>query len=161
MKINLKKTWQLLLRGRGTRIPPEPLDIIDGNDKLNLLGVTFEKNAMNWDTQFECLLSKATNRLYILRVCRYYKYSISSLDLLFQRLILSIFIYGIEVWGNAFYSKYLSRTDKFFARAFESGYCIEQYCITDILKRRDFKLWHRITTTESAPRDLLPPKRTR
>ena len=161
MKINLKKTWQLLLRGRGTRIPPEPLDIIDCNDKLNLLGVTFEKNPMNWDTQFECLLSKASSRLYILRVCRYYKYFISILDLLFQSLILSIFIYGIEVWGNAFYSKYLSRTDKFFARAFESGYCTEQYCITDILKRRDFKLWHRITTTESAPRYLLPPKRTR
>ena len=161
MKINLKKTWELLLRGRGTRIPPEPLDIIDRNDKLNLLGVTFAENPMNWDTQFEYLLSKASSRLYILRLCRHYKYSISSLDLLFQRLILSILIYGIEVWGNAFYSKYFSRTDKFFARAFESGYCIEQYYITDILKRRDFKLWYRITTTESAPRDLLPPKRTR
>ena len=161
MKINLKKTWQLLLRGKGARIPPEPLDIIDRNDKLNLLGVTFEENPMNWDTQFEYLLSKASSRLYILRLCRHYKYSISSLDLLFQSLILSILIYGIEVWGNAFYSKYFSRTDKFFARAFESGYCIEQYYITDILKRRDFKLWYRITTTESAPRDLLPPKRTR
>ena len=42
MKINLKKTWELLLRERGTGIPPEPLDIIDRNDKLNLLGVTFE-----------------------------------------------------------------------------------------------------------------------
>ena len=104
------------------------------------------------------LVEYASSRLCILRVCRYYKYSISSLDLLFQSLILSIFIYGIVVWGNAFYSKYLSRTDKFFAMAFVSGYCIEQYYITDILKRRDFKLWHRITTTESAPRDLLPPK---
>ena len=111
---------------------------------------------MNWDTQFEYLLSKASSRLYILRVCRYYKYSISSLDLLFRSLILSIFIYGIEVWGNAFYSKYLSRTGKAFAWVFESGYCIEQYYITDILKRRDFKLWHRITTTESALRHLLP-----
>ena len=45
--------------------------------------------------------------------------------------------------------------------AFESGYSIEQYYITDILKRRDFKLWHKITTTESAPGDLLPPKQTK
>ena len=142
MTINLKKTWELLLRGRGTRIPPEPLDIIDRNDKLNLLGVTFAENPMNWDTQFEYLLSKASSRLYILRLCRHYKYSISSLDLLFQSLILSILIYGIEVWDNAFYSKYFSRSYKFFARAFESGYCIEQYYITDILKRRDFKLWY-------------------
>ena len=88
MKINLKKTWQLLLRGRGTRIPPEPLDISDRNDKLKLLGLTFEENPMNWDTQFEDLLSKASSRLHILRVCRYYKYSIISLDLLFGSLIL-------------------------------------------------------------------------
>ena len=161
MKINLKQTWELLLRGRVLRIPPKLLDIIDCNDKLNLLGVGFEENPMNWDTQFEYLLSKASSRLYILRVCRHYKYSISSLDLLFQSLILPNFIYGIEVWGNPFYSKYLSRTDKFFARAFESRCCIEQYYITDILKRRDSKLWHRITTTESASRDLVPPKRTR
>ena len=133
MTINLKKTWELLLRRRSTRIPPEPLGIIDRKDKLTLLGVT-----MNWDTQFEYLLSKASSRSYILRVCRYYKYSISSLDLLFQSSILSIFIYGIKVCGNAFYSKYFSRIDKFFARALKSGYCIRQYYITDILKRRDF-----------------------
>ena len=52
MTINLKKTWELLLKGRSTRIPPEPLDIIDRKDKLTLLGVT-----MNWDTQFEYFLS--------------------------------------------------------------------------------------------------------
>ena len=50
MKINLKKTWELLLRGRSTRIPPEPLDIIERKDMLTLLGVTFKENPMNWDT---------------------------------------------------------------------------------------------------------------
>ena len=62
---------------------------------------------------------------------------------------------------NRTYSKYFSRIDKVFARALKSGYCIKQYYITDILKRRDFKLWHRITTTETALTELLPPKRTR
>ena len=74
--------------------------------------------------------------------------------------MLSIVVYGIEVWGNAYYCKYSSRIDKFFARAFKSEYCIKQYYITNILKRRDFKLWQRITNTENALRDLLPPKRT-
>ena len=41
------------------------------------------------------------------------------------------------------------------------GYCIENYCITDTLKKRNFQLWNRITTTESALKDLLPPKRNR
>ena len=65
----------------------------------------------------------------------------------------------LKFGGNAFYSKYLSRIDKFFARAFKSGYCIEQYHITDILKRRYFKLWHRITTTESALRRVISRQR--
>ena len=43
MKINSKKMWQLLLREGGTRIPPESLDIIDRNDKLNLLGSPSKK----------------------------------------------------------------------------------------------------------------------
>ena len=42
--INLKKTWKLLLRERSTRIPLEPLDMIDRKDKLTLLWVTFEEN---------------------------------------------------------------------------------------------------------------------
>lgn len=86
-----------MLRGRSNRIPLEHVDIIECKDKLTLLGATFEENPMNWDTQFEYLLSRASSRLYILRVCRYYKYSIRSLDFVFQSLILPIFIYGIEV----------------------------------------------------------------
>ena len=32
------------------------------------------------------------------------------------------FTYAIEVWGGAFYNKYLSRIDKFLNRAFKLGY---------------------------------------
>ena len=112
MKVNLTKTWELLLRGKTTRTPPEPLEIIGRKEKLKLLGVTFEQVPVNWDTHIDYLLSKNSNRLYILRICKYYGYSIENLDLLFQILILSVFTYAIEVWGWAFYSKYLSRIDK-------------------------------------------------
>ena len=43
MKVNLTKTWELLLRGKTTRTPPEPLEIIGKKEKLKLLGVTFEQ----------------------------------------------------------------------------------------------------------------------
>ena len=56
---------------------------------------------------------------------------------------------------------FLVRIDKLFARSFKSGYCSKQYYITDILKSRDLKLWRRITTTETALKELLPPERTR
>ena len=41
MKVNLTKTWELLLREKTTRTPPEPLEIIGRKKKLKLLGVTF------------------------------------------------------------------------------------------------------------------------
>ena len=102
MKVNLTKTSELLLREKTIRMPPEPLEIIGRKEKLKLLGVTFEQVPVNWDTHIDYLLSKASSRLYIIRICKYYGYSIENLDLLFQSLILSVFTYAIEVWGALF-----------------------------------------------------------
>ena len=159
MKVNSTKTWELLLRGKTTSTPPEPLEIIGRKEKLKLLGVTFEQVPVNWHTHTDYLLSKASSRLYIIRICKYYGYSIGNLDLLFQSLILSVFTYAIEVWGCAFYSKYLSRIDKLFARCYKLGYCLRPHSILDI--RRGMKLWRRISSTNTTLSDLLPPQRTR
>ena len=140
MQVNLTKTWELLLRGKTTRTPPEPLEIIGRKEKLKLLGVTFEQVPVNWDSQIDYLLSKASSRLYILRICKYYGYTTENLDLLFQSLILSVFVYAIEVWGCAFYSKYLSRINKLFSRCYKLGYCLKQHSILDIRRDRDMKL---------------------
>ena len=83
MKVNLTKTWELLLRGKTTRTPPESLETIGRKEKLKLLGVTFEQVPVNWDTHTDYLLSKASSRLYIMRICKYYGYSIENLALLF------------------------------------------------------------------------------
>ena len=139
MKVNLTKTWEVLLRGKTTRTPPEPLEIIGRKEKLKLLGVTFEQVPVNWDTHIHYLLSKASSRLYIIRMCKYYGYSIENLDLLFQSLILSAFTYAIEDWGCAFYSKYLRRIDKLFARCYKLGYYLKQHSILDICRKRDMK----------------------
>ena len=66
MKVNLTKTWELqLLRGKTTRTPPEPLEIIGRKEKLKLLGVTFEQVPVNWGTHVDYLLCKASSGLYI------------------------------------------------------------------------------------------------
>ena len=106
-------------------------------------------------------IGNASSRLYIIRICKYYGYSIKSLDLLFQSLIVAVFTYAIEVWGCAFYSKYLSRIDKLFARCYKLGYCLRQYSILDIRRDRDMKLWQRISSTNTALSDLIPLQRTR
>ena len=87
------------------------------------------------------LLSKTSSRLYIIRICKYYGYFIENLDLLFQSLILLVFTYTIEVLGCAFYSKYLSRIVKLFARCYKFSYCLEQYSILDTRRNKDVQLW--------------------
>ena len=94
MKVNLTKTWELLLQGRAIRTPPEPLEIIGRKEKLKLLGVTFEQVPVNWDTHIDYILRNASSRFYIIRICKYYGYSIENLDSLFQSLILSVFTYA-------------------------------------------------------------------
>ena len=103
----MKETWKLLLRGKTTRTPPEPLEIVGRKEKLKLLGVTFEQVLVSWDAHADYLLRKASSRLYVIRICKYYGYSIENLDLLFQSLIPSVFTYATEVWGCAFCSKYI------------------------------------------------------
>ena len=65
--------------------------------KLKLLGATFSDNPVVWDEHIHEILMKASSRLNILRVCKYYKYSTKQLDLLFRSLILSVFTYALEV----------------------------------------------------------------
>ena len=93
MQVNLTRPWELLLRGKTTRTPPEPLEIIERKEELELLGVTFEQVPVNWNTHIDYLLTKVTSRSYILRICEYYGYTIENLDLLFQSLILSLFFF--------------------------------------------------------------------
>jgi len=97
-----------------TRMPlPESRDGIAKKSELKLLGVTVNEGPCNWDTQFENMLRKARSRLYILRVCKYYGYSLQELTLLVDSLIMSPFAYVIEVWACAHYSKYLYQIDRF------------------------------------------------
>ena len=96
MTLNLNKTWEMLLKSGSLKVPPDPL-------AHRLLGVTFENDPVNWDSHIDHVLSKASSRLYILRVCRFYGYPKEQLDLLFQSLIISVFTYAIEVWGCCYY----------------------------------------------------------
>ena len=66
MKVILTKTWELLLRGKTTRTPPEPLEIIGTKRETETVGRSFEQVPVNWDTHIDHLLSKASSRLYII-----------------------------------------------------------------------------------------------
>ena len=112
----------MVIHGKISRPLPEPLPMITRKSWLKILGVTFQENPTMWDLQMNELMSRACSRLYIIRTCKYYGFSSKELDLLFHSLILSILVFGIEVWGCASYSKYLSQIDKFLKRSYKYGY---------------------------------------
>ena len=73
---------------------------------------------------------------------------------------MSLFLYGIEIWGAAYQGKYLDRIFKFFKRAFRFGYTNNLYAIAEVIRNRDCKLSN--TDTPSRPLyQLLPPKKQR
>ena len=132
MTLNMSKTWEMVVRGRTKKLPPPQIDNIERKSWLNLLGMVLQDDPCNWDMQVDNLLSKATGRIYILRVCRLYGYTEKvkeNLNIMFESLILSLFYYGIEVWGSALQSKYLQRVDKFFWRAYKFAYTLKEYKI--------------------------------
>ena len=75
---------------------------------------------------------------------------------------MSLFLFGIEIWGVAYQGKYLDRIDKFFKRAFRFGYTNNLYAMAEVIRNRDCRLWNTITDTPSHPLyQLLPPKKQR
>ena len=74
---------------------------IGRKSELKLLAVTFNEHPCNWDTHFDHMLSKASSRLNILRVRKYYRYYKEELTILFDSLIMSLFTYANEVWACA------------------------------------------------------------
>ena len=96
--LNTDKTYEMIVRGKRLITVPSSIPSIKRKTWLKLLGVTLEEIPARWDRHFEEMLSKASERMYILRVCKYYGFSAKQLDLLFHALIMSLFTYAIELW---------------------------------------------------------------
>ena len=95
MPLNMKKTWEIVVRGNVSRPLPASISTIERKTWLRILGITLQDNPCNWDLHIEELINKASSRMYIMGVCKYY-------DLFVNSLIMSIFTYGIELWGCAY-----------------------------------------------------------
>ena len=75
------------MRGKIPKNPPGPVHIIERKSELKLLGVTFHENTCNWDSHFHNMMDKANSRLYVLRICKYYGFTLEELTILFHSLI--------------------------------------------------------------------------
>ena len=88
-------------------------------------------------------------------------YAKDQLNNLFNSLVMSVFLYGIEVWGAAYQRKYLDRIDRFLKRAHWFGFVTKKTTILDLIKDRDSKLFKNVIRDDHILHDLLPPKRKR
>ena len=122
---------------------------------LKLLGITFQEDTTNWDIHIDDMLSKASSQMYILRVCKSYGSSKDQLNNLFNSLVMSVFLYGIEVWGAAYQRKYLDRIDWFLKKALRFGFTTKKQLY------RDSKLCKNVISDDHVLHDFLPLKRRR
>ena len=58
------------------------------------------------------------------------------LTMLFNSLIMSVFLYAIEVWACAYRDEYIKRIDKFCRRAGRFGYTTNVISINDLIEKR-------------------------
>ena len=141
---------------------PPPIDGIRRKKWMKLLGVKFQDDPCCWDLHVDELLSKASGRMYILRVCKSYGYASDQLTKLFETLILSLFTYAIEVWGSALLKKYLKRIEQFFRRARRYGCTTKEYEMSSLIEEKDRALFRKITKdSEHVLYDLLPEMKHR
>ena len=140
----MSKTWEMLVCGKTTKPLPPLIIGIDRKKWLKLLGITFQDDLCCWDLHVDSLLSTASSRMYILRVCRFYGYSKDQLSKLFDSHIMSLFYYGIEIWGSALQIKYLERIDRFFRRAHRYGYTSKIIKMSCLIEDRDRILFEKI-----------------
>ena len=89
MTLNLTKTKEIVVPGRTSKPNTTESQILSivRVPRLNLLGLTFQEDPCNLDLQTDSLLAKASSRLYILRICRFYGYPN---QIRFDSLILSL-----------------------------------------------------------------------
>ena len=121
------------MHGKTSKLSPPELPGIKRKSWLKLLGVTFQEDATNWDIYIDNMLTKASSRMYILKLCGYSKVQLNNL---FNSLVMSVFLYGIEVWGAAYQRKYLDRIDQLLKRAHRFGFVT----ILDLIEDRDSKM---------------------
>jgi len=72
MTLNLSKTWENVIHGKTTKPNPQLVPGIERKSWLKLLGIMFQENPCCWDVHVNKLIAKASSRLYILRVGKFY-----------------------------------------------------------------------------------------
>ena len=137
----------MLIYGKTIKPNPQPVPGIERKNRLKLLGII--------------LVIAKVAKIHI-EGLQVYGYCQDQLNNLVDSLILSLFVYGLEVWWSA-WKKNLDRIDNFCKRAYRYSYTAKaDFKISTLIEERDKLLIIKNTTTKDHPlQDLLLPKRSR
>ena len=72
ISLNMQKTWEMIVHGNIPGSLPNPMPSIERKTWFKILGITLQDNPCNWDIHMHELISKASCRMYIMRVCKHY-----------------------------------------------------------------------------------------
>ena len=70
MPLNMNKTLEMVIKGNGNGSIPISIPWIERKTWLEILGTIFQENPCNM--HFHKLICKASSRMYIIRVCKFY-----------------------------------------------------------------------------------------
>ena len=73
---------------------------INTTDNMKLLGVTIQSN-LNWDTQVNQMISKASKRMYMLYVLKRFRASAEDLTSVFRMYVRPILEYASPLWHSS------------------------------------------------------------
>ena len=101
LKLNVEKTKMVCFRKKGKNITEVPI-MLDGarlsyNDSATFLGITLDCN-LNWEQHCTAVANKTARNSGILNRLKSYLPK-ASLKILYDSLVSSHFLYGLEVWG--------------------------------------------------------------
>ena len=101
LKLNVEKTKMVCFRKKGKTINEVPI-MLDGaklsyNDSATFLGITLDCN-LNWEQHCIAVANKIARNSGLLNRLKHYLPK-ASLKILYDSLVSSHFLYGLEVWG--------------------------------------------------------------
>ena len=76
MPHNMKKTYEVVAHGVTSVTLPDSIPSVDRKTWLKISGATLQDNPCNWDLHLEEMLKKESDRMYIMKVCKYYGLSL-------------------------------------------------------------------------------------
>ena len=158
MCINLNKTKEIVFHRPSPKhfIYPAPVCGIMRVNVAKLLGVFIGEN-FTYSIHVNTLLKLCAQRLYLLRLLRNQGLSRFNLSIVFQALVISRIVYCLPVWGGYITAEQRGQINAFFRRAYTIGYCLEAYCIEDLLDAADNRLFKAMQSRDHCLHCIMPP----